>query len=390
MEDAAHKASMIQPREKYIGSLILAPTLCVFVACSKANDERAESVGKPDASSATDASKWDDSSTPLRDGAAGSIEAGKDDGSSDAGFTVLGHPDSSKQYPKYEGFSLYLVEEFTEPLDLDLDPIWTWGDGAISNSQTRFVKENISFVEGKMLLSVTQEHAPGNYSHSRNGMAPGRDLKSAEVRTRFNMFRWGRYEVALRAPDIDGNFILSMFTFRTPGHQQWREIDFEALANLPESINTNVIMGDQPMSWSADLEEPATIYPLGGGQTQGLPLGYENRQSFHVYAFELLPDKVTWFVDDVPIRIKEAGVGENELPVPELSMKIMFNLWVFVRAGFGGDPIGNTYPFTGEYDWFRFYKWDGDDRYPCAPVPACLAADDLDLSGNNPNEDLAN
>ena len=41
-----------------------------------------------------------------------------------------------------------------------------------------------------------------------------------------------------------------------------------------------------------------------------------------------------------------------------------------------------TYPFTGEYDWFRFYKWDQDDKYPCA----CLPADDKDLSANNPKE----
>ena len=56
--------------------------------------------------------------------------------------------------------------------------------------------------------------------------------------------------------------------------------------------------------------------------------------------------------------------------------------WVFENSGFGGDPTKNTYPFTGEYDWFRFYKWDQDDKYPCAPLPA----DDKDLSANNPKE----
>ena len=38
---------------------------------------------------------------------------------------VSGHPDPSKSYPSYPGFTLALVEEFESPLDLDNDPIWT-------------------------------------------------------------------------------------------------------------------------------------------------------------------------------------------------------------------------------------------------------------------------
>jgi len=84
-------------------------------------------------------------------------------------------------------------------------------------------------------------------------------------------------------------------------------------------------------------------------------------------------------------RIFKQNMGNN-LIVPERSMKVMFNHWVFNGTGFGGDPATNVYPFTGEYDWFRFYKWDQDTMYPCEPVPACLPADDKDLSMNNPKE----
>jgi beta-glucanase (GH16 family) len=108
---------------------------------------------------------------------------------------------------------------------------------------------------------------------------------------------------------------------------------------------------------------------------------------FHTYAFEALPDHVTFFVDGVPVRTKQKGVGQNKLIVPERSMKVMMNNWVFKQTGFGGgDPAKNTYPLIGEYDWFRFYKWDQDATYPCEPVPGCLPADDKDFSLNNPNE----
>jgi hypothetical protein len=81
------------------------------------------------------------------------------------------------------------------------------------------------------------------------------------------------------------------------------------------------------------------------------------------------------------------GVGANNLIVPERSMKIMMNHWVFNGTAFGGgDPTKNTYPIVGEYDWVRFYKWDQDTMYPCEPAPDCLPAADTDFSLNNPKE----
>mmetsp|Transcript_153639 Transcript_153639/g.491258 ORF Transcript_153639/g.491258 Transcript_153639/m.491258 type:complete len:89 (-) Transcript_153639:165-431(-) len=38
-----------------------------------------------------------------------------------------------------------------------------------------------------------------------------------------------------------------------------------------------------------------------------------------------------------------------------------------------------------EYDWLRFYKWDGDSQYPCVDgTDSCLTDDDKYLSSNNP------
>ena len=45
----------------------------------------------------------------------------------------------------------------------------------------------------------------------------------------------------------------------------------------------------------------------------------------------------------------------------------------------------NRYPMHNEYDWFRFYKWDGHKQYPCTGIgEGCLTADDKYLDGNNP------
>src|SRR5262249_10920924 len=83
------------------------------------------------------------------------------------------------------------------------------------------------------------------------------------------------------------------------------------------------------------------------------------------------------------------GVGKNNLAVPKESTKIVMNLWVFTSAALGGgDPAQNVYPIAGQYDWFRFYKWNMDDKYPCSGAPGCLSAADLNLAKNNAADGL--
>jgi beta-glucanase (GH16 family) len=215
---------------------------------------------------------------------------------------------------------------------------------------------------------------------------PAKTLTSGEFRSKYNMFRFGRYEASIKAPMVDGNFILSFFSFRTPHFQEWREIDFELLGSLPKGVATNIIVGMNMQGWLPTSEEPASTYPFGSQPAMALPASFDPRASFHTYAFEALPDRVTFFVDGVPIRTKLNKIGQNMLIVPERSWKVMFNHWVFNSAAFGGDPSKNLYPRTGEYDWFRFYRWDQDMEYPCEPVPTCLPTTDKDLSANNPKE----
>lgn len=41
----------------------------------------------------------------------------------------------------------------------------------------------------------------------------------------------------------------------------------------------------------------------------------------------------------------------------------MMNAWIpndTIQDDFGGNKSGNVYPLITEYDWFRYYQWDGE------------------------------
>jgi len=301
---------------------------------------------------------------------------------SPAGSAVHGHPDPQKSYPTYHGFSLTLVEEFDSPLDLDSDAIWTWSDGGLSEGQVRFVKEQIQFRDGKM--TITAQPNPGldaqSCSAAEVGKVDPKPLVSGEIRTRHNLFRYGRYEVRMKAPEVqpgdpstNGNFVSTMFVYRDAKFNHWREIDIEVTGDSSHSVTTNMLSADHTDQWSTRI-----------ASAKGLRVNHNARAGFNTYAFEWLPDSVAWFVNGVMVR-KEHG-GHNP-PIPDLSAKIMMNLWIFgPLANFGGKAIrNNRYPMTAEYDWFRFYKWDGEKTYPCPGMSdSCLTSDDKYLSKNNP------
>lgn len=297
----------------------------------------------------------------------------------------FGHPNSSFAYPQHKGFTLWLVEEFNKPMDLDTDPIWTWSDGGLVEGQVRFVKENLVFKDGMMQIVVSRYHSGVKMqpcSHAEVGHIDRKPLLSGEMRTKSNLFRYGRYEVRMKTPEIqpgnpniNGNYISTMFVFRDGKFKHWREIDFEVMGDDPHHVATNYLNGENVASWMPHIEKPGQSYINGN-----------TRSEFHTYAFEWLPDKISWFVDGHMIR----EARSESLPIPEMSTKIMMNLWIFGAGATGGAEIwNNQYPFQAEYDWVRFYKWNGDTVYPPACMSdTCLPAEDLYLSSNNPCDDI--
>jgi len=296
-----------------------------------------------------------------------------------------GHPDAGKTYPEHDGFTLWLVEEFDTELDLDTDPIWTWSDGALNEGNVLYRKEGVTFAGGSMRITAEEidETVPQQQcSHAESGVVPCKPLQSGEMRTKHNQFRYGRYEVSMKVPevqpgdsDINGNYVATMFTYRDGKFRHWREIDIEVLGDT--SLFTNVIYADNTTNW-------ASWFTRGDSQ----PGETDYRTGFHTYAFEWTPDKIAWYYDGVEFR---NYTGDETVPIPELSGKIMMSMWIWDdgisdgRFDFGGPEGGNNrYPLVLEYDWFRFYKWDGDTEYPCPNLDdSCLTEDDKYLSSNN-------
>jgi len=204
-------------------------------------------------------------------------------------------------------------------------------------------------------------------------------LTSGEMRTRHNQFRYGRYEVRMKPPevqagnvDINGSYVATMFVYRDGKFRHWREIDVEVLGD--GQTFTNVLVAENTTVYRAEIAA-GDIYATD----------FNVRADFHTYAFEWLPDSVTWFIDDVEVR---SFTGQGNVTVPELSTKILMSMWIWIDSAwsFGGpDGDNNRYPLKMEYEWFRYYKWDDDSSYPCAGLETeCLTDDDKYLSSNNP------
>jgi beta-glucanase (GH16 family) len=303
---------------------------------------------------------------------------------------IYGHPNPATSYPTYAGFTPFLIEEFDNPIDLNNDPFWTWGDGALYEGLTKMTENNISFENGRMVLTIKDEPQGGAYSFSAADNVAAKPLSSGELRTIYNNFRYGRYEVRMKAP-VASNFIHTMFAYRAPAYLLWREIDIEIQAAPTNTFISNIIVAPPGTRvWSGSIEDATTKYPYPAatGGNNALPV-LNTTTDFHTYAFEWLPDSVKWYVDGTLIRTKLNGIGKNGLQIPKESTKIIMNLWVFTSKNLGGgDPAANVYPIKAEYDWFRFYKWNSDATYPCLNTPSCLPADDLKLAKNNPKDPL--
>jgi endo-1,3-1,4-beta-glycanase ExoK len=327
----------------------------------------------------------------ISDGSDGATDSG-DASPNKCPAGVSGHCSAGASYPMYPGFTLALVEEFDEPIDLVTDPVWTYSDGFGEGRYTRYKKEAISFASGKLIITATTPaggvantgyptYAEGVATAFPDIVAGTSTVQSGEFRTRLNNYRYGRYEFRMKAPGLNptGNFINAFFTYRTPKWQQWREIDVEITPeNTAQSAGTNIVWGNNPFSYGDTLNSY-------GAKPIALPDGGTVFDDFHVYAFEILPASVTWFADGTQIRQDTGTV----VKLPEMSMKIMANLWVFPDSSWGGGlPVNNVYPMRSEIDWIRFYKADQEPAYPCSPTPSCVPAEDRDYSKNNAEDGL--
>jgi len=122
-------------------------------------------------------------------------------------------------------------------------------------------------------------------------------------------YGYGRYEAVLRASDAPG-VVTAFFVYTGADRgEPHDEIDVEILGRDPRSLHTN-------------------FFRNGKGSPIDIALGFNAAKGDHLYAFEWLPDSITWSVDGVPIR----RVTADEAPIPTTTGRVMASLWAANRS----------------------------------------------------------
>lgn len=185
----------------------------------------------------------------------------------------------------------FLVD-FTKGYDSSTQSLSDWVMDA-AWLKADFSPHNVRFDRNGMTLSIT---------HRNGGPTP---YVSAEFQ-RVGFYGYGRYEVVMKAAKMPG--IVSSFFTHTDAYfgDPHSEIDFEFVGGKPHEVHTNY---------------------FGDGRSEGLDieLGFDASEDFHIYAFEWVPDRISWYVDGVEIRTVEAE--DVRPPIPSVTSRVMANIW---------------------------------------------------------------
>lgn len=134
--------------------------------------------------------------------------------------------------------------------------------------------------------------------------AKGRDYVCGEVQTK-ERFRYGAYEVRLKAVAGDG-LNTGFFTYIGPVHKQPHdEIDFEVLGKDPATVQLNQYVDGKS---------------VGDGKLVDVPGGAD--KGFNDYAFVWEQDRIAWYVNG-----KLVGEATDPTKLPTHASKIYMSLW---------------------------------------------------------------
>ena len=202
--------------------------------------------------------------------------------------------------------------------DNRMHPSDGYSNGNMFNSTWR--ASQVNFEDGKMQLSINKDE--------KNTKIP---YISAEYRSNQN-YHYGLYEVSMK-PIKNNGVVSSFFTYTGPSeHNPWDEIDIEFLGKDTTGVQFN-------------------YFTNGVGKHEYFyKLGFDASEAFHTYAFEWLPDSITWFVDGKKVHT----ATEN---IPQTPGKIMMNVWPGIGVDSWLKPFDGTVPLKAEYDWVKFTQY---------------------------------
>lgn len=151
-------------------------------------------------------------------------------------------------------------------------------------------------------------------------------IAGAEYRAREHT-SYGFYSVSMKGAKGAG-VISSFFTYTN--RPKWDEIDIEFLGKDTTHIQFN-------------------YYSEGrGGHEVWYDLGFDGAEDFHEYAFEWLPESITFYVDGKPVHRAEEDI-------PTSPTQIMMNIWNCVGAEeWSGVFERSGLPVSAQYEWIGY------------------------------------
>lgn len=194
-----------------------------------------------------------------------------------------------------------------------------WGNGQMFDCTWR--QDNIIFENGIMKLTIDSD-----------GLNACPKWSGSEYRSR-SFYSFGLYEVRMKPIKNDG-VVSSFFTYTGPSdNNPWDEIDIEFLGKDTSKMQAN-------------------YFTNGLGNHEYMhDLGFDASEDFHTYAFEWLPDSITWYVDGEPIYTATEDI-------PSTPSKVMMNVWPGIGVDSWLNAFDGTVPLTAEYEWIRVTQYE--------------------------------
>lgn len=194
-----------------------------------------------------------------------------------------------------------------------------WSNGSMFDCTWR--EKNVTFVDGKMRLRIDIDDEGGEHIYS-----------GAEYRTH-DFYHYGLYEVSMKPINHSG-VVSSFFTYTGESDgNPWDEIDIEFVGKDTSKVQFN-------------------YFTDGRGHNEYYhDLGFDASEEFHTYAFEWLPDGITWFVDGEIVH----SVTDN---IPSTPGRLMMNVWPGINVDDWLGVFDGQTPLSAEYDWFRITQYE--------------------------------
>ncbi|MGL1901502.1 MAG: family 16 glycosylhydrolase [Fibrobacterales bacterium] len=268
--------------------------------------------------------------------------------------------------PMYDDFTFVFEDEF----DTFDDSMWEKSDGGWMDNESNFEVENTDVNDGKMVLTMRRDNPSEKVSWSqRNTRNPDgkevieRVFSSGELRSH-RQYLYGRFVAPIKVSDNAEYYLSTMFLYRVPSDDRWLEIDIELMSGNKDRPTTNMLI-----DWDGAENWAHLVYGGDASDFNGAK-GFEEfvkiedkvfvHTETHEYAIEWTPDRIAWYIDDVLIR-----EFTNKDQIPNEPMHIMFNFWIFgpLTGNYPADYLDGGIEPTTEYEYFRYYKWNGEDEY---------------------------